>query len=409
MVLFYNIIIGIARTVTMLFGWVNPKTRAFVTGRAGLLKKMASQISEPVIWIHCASLGEFEQGRPLIEAFKQQFPTKKILLTFFSPSGYEVRKGYPLADHIFYLPWDTRGNARALIRIAQPELAIFIKYEFWYHYAQELNSRGIPVLSVSSRFRKEQVFFKPAGVFFRRILKNFTHFFVQDNTTAELLASIGITNCTIAGDTRFDRVFKIASEQRDIPEVTRFKDEQKLMVIGSSWKADHDILIPFIHEHAYLKYIIAPHEIEEETLKDLESRLKLKTMRYSMLMKEPEDAQVLIIDNIGMLARLYQYGEYAYVGGAFGKGLHNILEAACYGIPVFFGNKNYKKFSEAVDLIQAGAAFAVGSKYSLKRAYEEVSRPENFIPACEAAKLYVQRNLGATEKVMEYCNSLINS
>ena len=346
-----------------------------------------------------------------MEILKREFPSLKIVLTFFSPSGYEVRKNYSLADFVYYLPWDTSKNASAFLSAIKPVLTVFVKYEFWYHYANELQKRSIPTLSIASIFRPEQLFFKSYGGFYRGILQKFSYFFVQNYASADLLKSIDISTVAVAGDTRFDRVVKIASTAEEIPLAKAFKNDEKVFVIGSAWPEDMEVLAPFINQQGeHLKFIIAPHEINEASLVALEKSLERKHVRFSQA-KEVEIAMVtvLIIDNIGMLSRLYKYGEFAYVGGAFGKGLHNILEAACYGIPVFFGNRNYEKFQEAKDLINRGGAFDVIDYRDLVAKYEMVTAPENFLLACEVTKAYVQENLGATEKIMTYCRTILKS
>jgi 3-deoxy-D-manno-octulosonic-acid transferase len=388
----------------------HPKAETFVTGRKGVLKKIAlfsANITSPVVWIHCASLGEFEQGRPVIEAIRKEFPHVKIFLTFFSPSGFEIRKNYPLADGVFYLPWDTSRNARKLIGAVKPSLVIFVKYEFWYHYSRELKRLNIPLLSISSIFRKDQIYFHGLGSFYRRILRNFTFLFVQNYDSVKLLHSINIHNCSQAGDTRFDRVNDILLRGEPLPVVEAFKNEQKVMVVGSSWPEDLDVLIPFMNENR-LKFIVAPHEISEDGIQELEKALQVKSIRYSQAAgKTLDEYAVLIMDNIGMLSRLYRYGEFAYVGGSYGKGLHNILEAACYGVPILFGNQNFEKFQEAVDLINRGGAFAVSDYPDLKEKYEMLNVPESFLLACEVTRQYVEENLGATEKIMKYCREVL--
>jgi 3-deoxy-D-manno-octulosonic-acid transferase len=406
----YNFSIRLLQGLYAAASIVNPKAKLFVSGRRDWHQKLtafARTIKNPV-WVHCASLGEFEQGRPVMEALKAAFPSRPILLTFFSPSGYEVRKNYAGADGVFYLPMDTPSNARKFVETVNPVLAIFVKYEFWYNYSRELRKRNIPLLSISCIFRKDQVFFKWYGSTFRRILAQFSYFFVQNPESIELLKSLGLTNAAIAGDTRFDRVFQVTNSAEDIPIARQFKGGDKVFVIGSCWPEDLEILIPFINENQFqLKFIIAPHEVTMEFLSEIEKSLQVKTVRFSAA-ADNHDAQVLLIDNIGMLSRLYRYGEFSYVGGAFGKGLHNILEAACYGVPVFFGNKNYDKFQEAVDLIMRGGAFEVGSYTDLKTKYEMLhNRPENFLLACEVTRQYVLENLGATKKIVDYCRQCL--
>jgi 3-deoxy-D-manno-octulosonic-acid transferase len=407
----YNFFIFVFGLLVRGAGFFQPKAKAFLKGRKDILKNIAVSLKgnqSPLVWLHCASLGEFEQGRPIIEAFKSEFPSVKIFLTFFSPSGFEVRKNYSQADYVFYLPLDTAKNARRFIKTVNPVLAIFVKYEFWHHYMEQLRANNIPALSISSKFRKDQLFFKPYGSFYRNILKNFSHFFVQNTESVRLLSQIGITNVTQAGDTRFDRVNHIVENNQPILLAEKFKNKQKLFVVGSCWNEDLDVLIPFINERR-LKFIIAPHEISESNLASVEKALQVKSVRFSQATeKVVEDCDVLIIDNIGMLSKLYRYGEFAYVGGAFGKGLHNILEAACYGVPIFFGDKNYEKFQEAVDLINRGGAFAVQDYPDLKAKYEMLNIPESFLLACEVTRQYVDENLGATQKIMQYCRKLLN-
>lgn len=402
-------LVGLAK-LTALF---NDKARAFVNGRKDLFPRMIAAFrdqQEKVIWFHCASLGEFEQGRPVIERLKSSLPDHKILLTFFSPSGYEVRKNYLEADYIFYLPYDLPWHAQQFISIAKPALAIFIKYEFWPNIYFELEKRHIPIISVSSIFRGDHIFFKTYGGFMRKVLRAVHYFFVQDQKSVGLLKSIGLINISVSGDTRFDRVFQITLDQQEIMVAKKFKGTQACWVAGSCWPEDMAILAPFINSYkGKLKFIIAPHEISETFVSGIVKSLEVKSVRYSQANLDLEDTSVLIIDNIGLLSKLYGYGEYAYVGGAYGKGLHNILEAACYGIPVFFGNKNYRKYGEAVDLIDQGGAYAVAGVDDLKSFYENLaSSPENYSKACIASKDYVKTNLGATEKIVAYIKNILN-
>jgi 3-deoxy-D-manno-octulosonic-acid transferase len=407
----YTLCIYSLKLIFILASPVNRKARLFVQGRKNYFSKLKAAFAlrgdELFVWIHCASLGEFEQGRPLIELFKERLPHVKILLTFFSPSGYEVQKNYAHVDQIFYLPWDTPNQARRFVEITKPALAIFVKYEFWYHYTFFLKKSGTHVISASCILRPDQVFFKWYGGLFRRLLQNFDYFFTQDKETKNLLAKIGITQSKIVGDTRFDRVMQIIKKGNKIEQALKFKNDQKLFVVGSCWPEDLDALAPFIHEKANtLKFIVAPHEISESFIREIEESVRVKSARFSEQKPNLEEYGVLIIDNIGMLSQLYYYGEFAFVGGAFGKGLHNILEAACYGIPIFFGNKNYNKYKEANDLIIRGGAFEVSGYAELKAKYElMISRPENFLLACEVTRSYVEENLGATEKIVDYCIS----
>lgn len=408
---FYNFSIHILAGIYALAAMLNAKAKLFVSGRKNIFNRLAASFNSqqsPVIWVHCASLGEFEQGRPIIEALRPAFPNHKILLTFFSPSGYENKKDYSQADFIFYLPWDTPANAKRFVEITKPVLAIFIKYEFWYNYSQALKSKSIPLISASCILRPEQAFFKWYGSIFRKTLQNFHYFFTQNVETQELLKSLQLPS-SVAGDTRFDRVHQITQSGAAIELAAQFKNNQKVLVAGSCWKDDMDVLSPFINDHhQQIKFIIAPHEISEAFITYIEKSISAKTIRYSQAKEGVEDFDVLIIDNIGMLSRLYRYGEFAYVGGAFGDGLHNILEAACYGLPIFFGNKNYKKFQEATDLIMRGGAFEVSGYTELRQKYESLNnRPENFLLACEVTRAYVQENLGATKKIVDYCTRLI--
>jgi 3-deoxy-D-manno-octulosonic-acid transferase len=409
--LIYNLSIHFLKAAYFLASFFNAKAKQFVVGRKDIFAQLKNPFANPndrVVWVHCASLGEFEQGRPIMEALKEKYPSTKILLTFFSPSGYEIRKNYAGADAVFYLPWDTPSNAKQFVEIVKPALAIFVKYEFWYNYSSQLKEKSIPLISISCILRPDQIFFKSYGSLFRKILKNFNYFFVQNAETQELLKSLGMAS-TVAGDTRFDRVMQIVQSSEEIGIAKKFKNDQKLLVAGSCWPEDMEVLIPFINENKdRMKFIIAPHEIAEGFISSIEKSLVVKSIRYSNATEIASDYSVLIIDNIGMLSRLYRYGEFAYIGGAFGAGLHNILEAACYGVPIFFGNKNYKKYQEATDLIMRGGAFEVSDYADLKAKYELLNElPESFLLACEVTRSYVQENLGATKKIMDYCSALL--
>ncbi len=409
----YSLAINLLRLLFIIAFPFSAKARQFISGRLQIFSKLESAFinanATQLVWVHCASLGEFEQGRPIIESLKEKIQNVKILLTFFSPSGYEVRKNYSLADYVFYLPWDTPSQARKFVAITKPSLVIFIKYEFWYHYTINLKKSGAHIISASCILRPTQIFFKSYGGLFRNLLKNFDYFFTQNYETKKLLSSLHIDSVKVAGDTRFDRVMQIIQTGEEIEQAKQFKNEQKVFVIGSCWPEDIDALAPFINEKENsLKFIIAPHEISESFIRDIEKSLEVKSVRFSNRNSKVEEFNVLIIDNIGMLSKLYRYGEFAYVGGAFGKGLHNILEAACYGIPVFFGNKNYEKYQEANDLIMRGGAFEISGYSDLKAKYElMIERPENFILACEVTRSYVEENLGATKKIMDYCSSIL--
>ncbi len=388
----------------------NKRASAFVKGRSGLFKDLSKTFKDntaPIAWFHCASLGEFEQGRPVIERFKKEYPDYKILLTFFSPSGFTVRKDYQGADFIFYLPVDTSRKAQKFIKIVRPTLAVFVKYEFWHYYIRTLKEQEIPILSISSIFRPSQIYFSALGSFHRKILKNITYFFVQNDTSKELLNKIGIDNIMVAGDTRFDRVNEICQNIEVRQEFKDFKKESKLMVVGSCWPEDMHLLAPFINNHD-LRFIIAPHEISESFMTSIEESIQKSSIRYSEFKKSHAlEHDVLIIDNIGMLSSLYSYADFAYVGGAFGAGLHNILEPATFGLPILFGNKNYQKFNEAVDLIKLGSAFTVADYNQLKTTYEHLSLPDNYELASMQSSNYVEQNIGGTDKIMRYIDKIL--
>jgi len=341
----YNLVLNLYYLGIRIASVFNSKAKKFLDGRKDIFKtvedKMANE-SRKVVWFHSASLGEFEQGRPLIEAFKKKYSEYAVLLTFFSPSGYEVRKGYKNADYVFYLPFDNRRNALIFIKLTKPSLAFFIKYEFWYHYIDCLKQHNIPIFSISSIFRPNQIFFKAIGELQRATLRKIDQFFVQDNDSAKLLAKIHIHNVIVSGDTRFDRVSEIARSSQSIDFVQDFKGKSKILVVGSSWKEDIEVVLPFINQDPGIRFIIAPHEINEDSLQNMQDRIRLPSIRYSDCNgSELANYKVLIIDNVGMLSKLYYYGEVAYIGGGFGKGLHNILEAAAFGLPIIFGNRNY--------------------------------------------------------------------
>ncbi len=399
---------------------LNPKAKLWVDGRRNWSERLAGALAgnrAPVAWFHAASLGEFEQGRPVIEAFRQQYPAYKILLTFFSPSGYEVRKNYAGADFIAYLPSDTPANARRFVQLVKPSIAFFIKYEFWANYLHELKAAQVPVISFSTIFRPGQLFFKPYGGFYRSLLHQFDHILVQNEVSVRLLDSIGITRTTLAGDTRFDRVKQVADQKKEIPAAAAFRLDPAgqpvpVLVAGSAWQQDMDVLIPFLNAFTQpLKVIIAPHEIHDDEIEKWRQQLQRPSVRFSQVTagdtSQLATAEVLIIDNIGMLSSLYQYGQYAYIGGAFGKGLHNILEAATFSMPLFFG-PNYRKFQEAIDLIAEGGAVSVNNTQELTMAFGRLYTDNSaWQKAAATSRGYVVRNIGATGKVMHIVNQLI--
>ena len=353
------------------------------------------------IWFHAASLGEFEQGRPLMEQLKREHPEYKILLTFFSPSGYEVRKNYEGADIITYLPLDTIVNARRFLRTIRPVMAFFIKYEFWYNYLHILKYRKVPVYSVSSIFRPEQVFFKWYGRNYGRVLHCFTHFFVQNEISRQLLAKIGINEVTVVGDTRFDRVLQIKEAAKQLPVVEAFTNGHRTFVAGSSWQPDEDIFIPWFNAHKDWKLIIAPHVIGEDHLQQILSKIEGKAVRYTQAStEEVRDAQVLIIDCFGLLSSIYHYGEVAYVGGGFGVGIHNLPEAAVWEVPVIFGPNN-KRFQEAQQLKACGGGLEINGAADFQRIMDRFdANPQQVEADGKKAGDYVKGKAGATGKVL---------
>lgn len=359
------------------------------------------------IWFHAASLGEFEQGRPLMERMRSEFPEYKILLTFFSPSGYEVRKDYKGADIICYLPLDTSRNALRFLRTVRPVMAFFIKYEFWYNYLHILKHRGIPVYSVSSIFRPKQVFFRWYAKPYAQVLKCFTHLFVQNETSRELLAKRGITDVTVVGDTRFDRVLEIKKQQKQLPIIEAFKGDRKVFVAGSSWQPDEDMFIHYINEHPEWKLIIAPHVISEEHLQQILQKLSCKTVRYTKTTpEEAAQADCIIIDCFGLLSSIYHYGEIAYVGGGFGVGIHNVLEAAVWDMPVIFGPNN-QNFQEAQGLKRAGGGFDFETYEEFHEIVSRLMNDEEYLAQSgKKAGKFVKSMTGATEMILNEIKNL---
>ncbi len=393
----------LAAQISALF---NEKARLFIQGQKNIFPYLENKMNHqrPIIWVHCASLGEFEQGRPLIEQIKKDHPAYQILLSFFSPSGYEIRKNYEQADYICYLPIDTARNARRFIQLVKPEKVFFIKYEFWFNYINLLNKQQIPLYLVSAIFRKEQLFFKTGfpSNWYRRILKKVTHFFVQTEASGQLLSSIGINNYTITGDTRFDRVAEIASNSKQLPLIEQFKNRQQLIVAGSSWAPDEALLIDFMKQNQQTKIIFAPHEVKENNVRRLMDQLPVQAVRYSQAEgKDLQQAQVLIVDTIGVLSSIYRYADLAYIGGGFGVGIHNTLEAAIYNIPVIFG-PNYLKFQEAVNLKEVGAAFSVNDSAELIPMLNNLLEDEKLrLEIAKKCRNFMEQNLGATQQVLE--------
>ncbi|MFP4468247.1 MAG: 3-deoxy-D-manno-octulosonic acid transferase [Bacteroidales bacterium] len=356
------------------------------------------------IWFHCASLGEFEQGRPVLERFRERHPDWRILLTFFSPSGFEIRKNYAEADHVFYLPLDTPPNAKAFLDIWKPEMAVFVKYEFWFNYLGGLSQRGIPVLIISAIFRKNQHFFRFYGGWFRKQLKHVTRFFVQDEASRKLLERHGIQQVQVSGDTRFDRVYQLSRKPGNFTDIARFARGGYVMVAGSTWPKDEALVRALIRDgELNMKFIIAPHEVHRERIDRLMDSLGEGAIKYSEYTESAAaDAKVLVIDRIGMLSRLYQYGHLAYIGGGFGQGIHNILEAAAFGLPVLFG-PNYHKFAEARDLVANRGAFCVHNEVQLWKKVAELTVDAGRLRETgDICRGYVESKHGATDVIISY-------
>jgi 3-deoxy-D-manno-octulosonic-acid transferase len=392
--------------------WSN-KAQQWLKGREGWMQKMQQALdadTRPSIWVHCSSLGEFEQGRTLIDNLKLEATKHRIILTFFSPSGYEIRKEYGSADHVFYLPLDSATNAKNFLNIVNPTLAIFIKYDFWFHYLKQCHDRKIPLLLVSAIFRKSQPFFKWYGALHRRMLGYFNHFFVQDERSKDLLQQLGMENVTVSGDTRFDRVLELATNPEPLPLIEDFCGDDTVMVAGSTWPRDERIIREAISHLPQLKLIIAPHEIDEKHLGQVKSFFP-NSIFYSEYSMAGKNKQCLIIDNIGMLSRLYKYANITYVGGGFNKGIHNTLEAAVYSKPVLFGPK-FEKFLEAREMIKLGGACCVQNAADLyKKITSLTDEEEENRKTGTAAGEYVRTRTGATGKVMNYIqmNRLLTS
>jgi 3-deoxy-D-manno-octulosonic-acid transferase len=379
--------------------WFSPKAKLWVQGRKNWKTHLKKAIPEnaSVTWFHCASLGEFEQARPVIDAFKKSDPDVFILLSFFSPSGYEIRKNYALADYICYLPADFPSNAKDFVTIVNPQKAIFVKYEFWYNFLQALNDADCSTYLIAARFRSDQPFFQWYGSWFKKQLHNFYRIHLQDESSAEMLQRTGYSNFIVSGDPRFDRVTQNAQQTEELPEIKLWLNGRSCMVAGSAWPADEQIFFPWQNQRAL---IIAPHEIDEAHLTSIEKEAGTSIIRYSQLIKQPDlTSNVLLIDNIGMLMRIYSMAEFAFVGGGFGTGLHNILEPAAFGIPVIFGPM-HQKFPEANALIQSGGGLSVSSRSDFSQFLERLEQDQNKIMA-HNAQLFVDSHTGATELIMK--------
>lgn len=399
----------------------NPKARLWRDGRRGLLEKIehdfarGRESNERVVWIHAASLGEFEQARPIIERLREEravndptSPDMRIVVTFFSPSGYEVRKAYPHADHILYLPMDRPGNVRRFLDAVCPDVAIFIKYEFWLNYLDDLHRRNIPTYLVSAIFRPTQIHFRPWGRRWRKALRNYATIFVQDEASRRLLESAGCRRCVVSGDTRFDRVASIARAAKRIEAIEHFRGDYPLFVAGSTWAKDETLIIELANRHPAIRFVIAPHEIDDRRIAHLEHSIVHGALRYTRYnTKTAPTAQVLILDTIGLLSSAYGYARWAYIGGGFGVGIHNTLEAATFGLPLAFG-PNYRKFREACDLISAGAATSITGIEELEAWFAPlVNDTQEWQKASSSARRYTEEQCGATDAILSTITSAI--
>ncbi|SDW25571.1 3-deoxy-D-manno-octulosonic-acid transferase [Lutibacter oricola] len=404
----YNIIVLIVTGLLKIVALFNKKIQLFVEGRNQTFNRLKESISknDEVIWVHCASLGEFEQGRPIIEKLKVEFPSKKIVLTFFSPSGYEVRKDYNVVDIVCYLPLDSKSNAKKFLDIVHPEKAIFVKYEFWPNLLRELKQREVNTILVSGIFRENQAFFKSYGSWMRNSLKAFSHFFVQNKVSESLLKNVGFNNVTLCGDTRFDRVYEITQQNNKLNFIEEFTANNHILVAGSSWKEDEDLLVEYINNNSKEgeKFIIAPHNIKPTEIEELKNSITKKVVSFSEKeTKNLNNYQVFIIDTVGILTKIYSYAHVAYVGGGYTKsGVHNVLEPACYGVPVLIG-PNYQKFNEAIELVDNGGCFVVDSSEKLslhlKKFYNDNEERKN---VGQKSLNYVASKTGATLKILNY-------
>lgn len=401
----YNISIVLYYIVVAFVSLWDKKAKQWIVGRKDIFKRMAEVISpeDKVVWIHAASLGEFEQGRPVIEKIREQQPEYKILVTFYSPSGYEIRKNYAGADYIFYLPIDTPGNAKKFLDVAHPEIAIIVKYEFWLNLLSELKHRGVRTYLISAIFRRNSIFFRSYGSIWRQALDSFEQMFVQNEESKELLHEIGFDNVVVAGDTRFDRVAEIARNVKKVPIVERFKGDSPLFVAGSTWGPDEEILQTLINDNPQIKFVVAPHEMESSRIERIIAQTKGGAVRYTQCneVSDFSKTQVLILDTIGILSSVYGYATWSYIGGGFGVGIHNTLEAATFGLPIAFG-PNYQKFKEARDMVALGAATKVESAEDLSAWFAPLRDDKSALQrAGSAAKSYTQRNQGATSLIMK--------
>jgi len=406
MLFLYNLVVSIAGFFLKIVALFSPKIKLFIEGRKNVFTILEEKIkpTDKTIWFHSASLGEYEQGLPVIEKIKEKYPSHKIIVTFFSPSGYEVRKNNNVADVTIYLPLDTKRNAKKFLKLAHPELAFFIKYEFWLNYLKELENNKIPTYLISGIFRDNQMFFKWYGGFYRKALKAFTYFFVQNEKSKEKIEAIGFKNVLVSGDTRFDRVAAILERDNTVDFIEKFKNNSPIIVIGSSWPKDETLLAEYINQApSNVKFIIAPHNIKQEQIFNLKSQITKSTVLFSE--KDNKDLStydVFIIDTVGLLTKIYSYGTIAYVGGGFGNpGIHNILEPATFGIPIIIG-PNYVNFAEAVELVKIGGCIVISDASELKQNFDRLLLDEKYLKEkSQICKSYIQDNKGATESIMK--------
>jgi 3-deoxy-D-manno-octulosonic-acid transferase len=410
MLFLYNLVVLLALQIVKLLALFSPKMKLFVNGRKDVFTTLKSKIlsTDQTIWFHAASLGEFEQGLPVMERMKKQFPNHKIIVTFFSPSGYEVRKNNSIADVTIYLPLDSQSNAKQFVELVHPELVFFIKYEFWPNYLNELKNRSIKTYLISGIFRENQVFFTWYGGFYRKALQTFDYFFVQNDSSKTLIQSIGFNNVKVSGDTRFDRVVSILERDNSLDFMEQFKDNTTTIVIGSSWPKDENLLVTYINNSAdNVKFIIAPHNIKVEQIANLKSQIKKATLLFSEKNNQNvKEFQVFIIDTIGILTKIYSYADIAYVGGGFGNpGVHNILEPATFGVPIVIG-PNYSHFAEATALVNSNGCLSITNQNQLNEAFDLLLNNEDErYEKGHICSTFVQMNKGATDVILKHISS----
>jgi 3-deoxy-D-manno-octulosonic-acid transferase len=406
MLFLYNLVISIAGFFLKIVALFSPKIKLFIDGRKNVFSILEEKIkaTDKTIWFHSASLGEYEQGLPVIEKIKEKYPLHKIVVTFFSPSGYEVRKNNTVADVTVYLPLDTKKNAKRFLKLVHPEKAFFIKYEFWLNYLKELETSKTPTYLISGIFRDSQMFFKWYGGFYRKALKAFTYFFVQNESSKQKIEAIGFNNVIVSGDTRFDRVNAILERDNSLDYIEKFKNNQTTIVIGSSWPKDEALIAEYINQAPdNVKFIIAPHNIKTEQISNLKSQITKSSVLFSEKNNlDLSNYSVFIIDTIGLLTKIYSYGTIAYVGGGFGNpGIHNILEPATFGIPIIIG-PNFSNFAEAVELVKLKGCTVISNSDELKNSFDQLINDENFLKEKgQICKSYIQDNTGATNSIMK--------